>query len=89
MEIVSLVMEILCVIAILVTLEQTVLSETFVFTMYVNITQHVLFIDLIIPVNVQRVILENIVSKLTTVLAVRVKMLESVSIMPSVSHADV
>lgn len=88
MEIVALVMVNLCVIAILVTLEQTVSSEMFVLTIYVNIIQYVSCIDQIIPVNVQRVIPENIVSKLTIAPAGRVKMLESVSIMRQVSHAD-
>lgn len=88
MEIVALVMVNLCVIAILVTLEQTVSSEMFVLTIYVNIIQYVSCIDQIIPVNVQRVIPENIVSKLTIASAGRVKMLESVSIMRQVSHAD-
>lgn len=41
MEIVALVMVNLCVIAILVTLEQTVSSEMFVLTIYVNIIQYV------------------------------------------------
>lgn len=77
-----------CVIAILVTLEQTVPSEMFVSRMNANIIPHVLFIDQIIPVNVQRIILENFVSKLTIASAVRVKMLESVSTMRLVSHAD-
>lgn len=88
MEIVALVMVNLCVIAILVTLEQTVSSEMFVLTIYVNIIQYVSCIDQIIPVSVQRVIPENIVSKLTIASAGRVKMLESVSIMRQVSHAD-
>lgn len=88
MEIVPLVMENLCVIAIPVTLEQTVSTEMFALTICVNIIQHVLFIDQIIPVNVQRVIPGNIVIKLTIASAVRVKMLESVSIMCQVSHAD-
>lgn len=89
MEIVPLGMEnLLCVIAILVTLEQTVSSKMFVLTIFVNIIQHVSCIDQIIPVNVQRVIPENIVSKLTIVSAVRVKMLESVLILRQISHAD-
>lgn len=50
--------------------------------------QHVLFTDQIIPVNVQKGIPENIVSILTIVSAVRVKMLESVSIMRQVFHAN-
>lgn len=78
MEIVPLVMENLCVIAIPVTMEQAVSTKMFAFTICVNIIQHVLFIDQIIPVNVQRVIPENIVIKLTIASAVRVKMLESV-----------
>lgn len=60
----------------------------FALTICVNIIQHVLTIDQPIPVNVRRVIPENIVIKLTIVSAVRVKMLESVSIMFQVSHAD-
>lgn len=88
MEIVPLVMENLCVIAIPVTMEQAVSTKMFALTIRVNIIQHVLFIDQIIPVNVQRVIPENIVIKLTIASAVRVKMLESVSIMCHVSHAD-
>lgn len=60
----------------------------FALTICVNIIQHVLIIDQLIPANVQRVIPENIVIKLTIVSAVRVKMLESVSIMFQISHAD-
>lgn len=89
MAIVILVMENLYVIAIQVTLEQTVPSEMFVFRMNANIIPHVLFIDQIISVNVQMVILENFVSKLTIASAARVKMLESVSAMRLVSYADV
>lgn len=89
MAIVILVMENLYVIAIQVTLEQTVPSEMFVFRMNANIIPHVLFIDQIISVNVQMVILENFVSKLTIASAARVKMLESVSTMRLVSYADV
>lgn len=88
MDIVPFVIENLCVVAIPVILEQTVLTEMFALTICVNIIQHVLTIDQLIPVNVQRVIPENIVIKLTIVSAVRVKMLESVSIMFQVSHAD-
>lgn len=88
MDIVPLVIENLCVVAIPVILEQTVSTEMFALTICVIIIQHVLTIDQLIPVNVQRVIPENIVIKLTIVSAVRVKMLESVSIMFQVSHAD-
>lgn len=88
MDIVPLVIEDLCVIAIPVILEQTVSTEMFALTICVNIIQHVLIIDQLIPANVQRVIPENIVIKLTIVSAVRVKMLESVSIMFQISHAD-
>lgn len=88
MDIVPLVIENLCVVAIPIILEQTVSTEMFALTICVNIIQHVLTIDQPIPVNVQRVIPENIVIKLTIVSAVRVKMLESVSIMFQVSHAD-
>lgn len=85
---VPLVMENLFVIATMITLEQTVLSEIFVQTINVNIVQHVLLGNQIIHATVPLVFMENIVSKLTFVPAVRVKTLESVAIMRRVSHAN-
>lgn len=77
-----------CFIAILVSREQTVSTEMFALTICVKMIQNVLFTYQIIPVNVKKGIPENIVSILTIVSAVRVKMLESVSIMRQVFHAN-
>lgn len=81
-------MEILSVYAIMITLEQTVQSEIFVYTIYVNIIQHVLLVIRIIHAIAQRVFMENIVSKLTIVPVVHVKILEFVAIMHPVLYAN-
>lgn len=59
---VSLVMENLCAIAIMNTLEQTVLSEISVSTIYVAIVQHVLMVNQIIHVIVPMAIMGNFVN---------------------------
>lgn len=74
--------------AIVITLEQTVQSEIFVYTIYVNIIQHVLLVNRIIHAIAQRVFMENIVSKLTIVTVVHVKILEFVAIMRQVFYAN-
>lgn len=74
--------------AIVITLEQTVQSESFVYTIYVNIIQHVLLVNRIIHAIAQRVFMENIVSKLTIVTVVHVKILEFVAIMRQVFYAN-
>lgn len=74
--------------AIVITLEQTVQSENFVYTIYVNIIQHVLLVNRITHAIAQRVFMENIVSKLTIVPVVHVKILEFVPIMRQVFYAN-
>lgn len=74
--------------AIVITLEQTVQSEIFVYTIYVNIIQHVLLVNRITHAIAQRVFMENIVSKLTIVTVVHVKILEFVAIMRQVFYAN-
>lgn len=85
---VPLVVENLSVYAIMITLEQTVQSEIFVYTIYANIIQHVLLVSRIIHAIAQRVFMENIVSKLTIVPVVHVKILEFVAIMRQVFYAN-
>lgn len=88
MVIVPLVMENLSVYATMITLEQTVQSEIFVYKIYVDIIQHVLLASRIIHAIAQRVFMENIVRKLTTVPVVHVKILEFVAIMRQVFYAN-
>lgn len=88
MVIVPLVMENLSVYATMITLEQTVQSEIFVYKIYVDIIQHVLLASRIIHAIAQRVFMENIVRKLTIVPVVHVKILEFVAIMRQVFYAN-
>lgn len=88
MVIVPLVMENLSVYATMITLEQTVQSEIFVYKIYVDIIQHVLLASRIIHAIAQRVFMENIVRKLTFVPVVHVKILEFVAIMRQVFYAN-
>lgn len=88
MVIVPLVMENLSVYATMITLEQTVQSEIFVYKINVDIIQHVLLASRIIHAIAQRVFMENIVRKLTIVPVVHVKILEFVAIMRQVFYAN-